>query len=451
MDPKDFLPSWLPPGVAVTVAAAATGLVISFWSRIQAFFSRMSTHLIDVVKVDAELAAELMTHLGQNADTSQFGGKAYTVMSRYYRPVRRQQWLLARWVDPEGSLTFWYRVTPAWFPRWLASMVKTVPVWVDRGKGGTQMTFRFVRGTFPVERLLKEFCDHVNSKTSDRYKLVRIGGTGRQVEGKNQGGGGGGSVSTGFTRLPATSFFVTADPKDLGEPRHQGGPADLWLAPEVSSVLEDARSWMKRRAWYSDRGLPWRRGYLVHGRPGTGKTSLARAIGIDLDFPIYSLDLGSMTNQDLAAAFATARSDAPCMILLEDFDSVYDGRKAIQANPQLGTPPDFGQILNQIQGVENNDGIMVFITTNHMRSVDQALGGPNVDGVVFDEARPRPGRVDIMMETPDTISEEGRRHIATKMLPLGAWGDLIETTHNMTPAQYHEAVLQKSLTLQFDD
>jgi SpoVK/Ycf46/Vps4 family AAA+-type ATPase len=136
------------------------------------------------------------------------------------------------------------------------------------------------------------------------------------------------------------------------------------------------------------------------------------------------------------------------MLLMEDFDSVYNGRLPCTPNIQLGTPPSFDSLLNQIQGVGSNDGLMVFLTTNHLKSIDQALGGHLVDGHAVEHARPRPGRVDMMIQTPDSISEEGRIVIATRMLPKEHWGDLIQSTAGMTPAQYHEAVLQRAINIE---
>jgi SpoVK/Ycf46/Vps4 family AAA+-type ATPase len=251
-----------------------------------------------------------------------------------------------------------------------------------------------------------------------------------------------------FTSLPATSFYLSESHEDIGEPRDMGGPDDLWLPSELAAILEDARTWSRGRTWYQAHRLPWRRGYLIYGLPGTGKTSLARAIGMDLDLPIYAIDLPSMNNRELSDAFTAARSDAPCMLLFEDFDAVHNGRLPRQPNQQLGTPPSFDLLLNQIQGIGTNDGIMVIITTNHLDAIDHALGGParvDVDGnVTVGESHSRPGRIDRICRTPDTIDSAGRRMLAARMLPNADMDALLAETEGQTPAQFQDELLTRA-------
>jgi len=434
---KDFLPSWLPPWAA----AAAVGAVIAFWNRLREMVTRLSTHLVDIVKVDADLAAECLTHFGKAANTSRFGGRSYMVLSRFVRSKARQTWILSRWIDKDGRMTFWVP-----YKGW------KVPLWVDRGKEGNQMTFRFLRGTLDFEALLKGIVERVNLRKENRYRIIRVGGAG-QARGGNDGSKPGRPTSDGnsFTDRPATSFYLTESPDDIGEPKSQGGPEDLWLHTDVRHILEDARQWFRNRGWYQEHRLPWRRGYLAHGVPGTGKTSLARAIGIDLDIPVYAVDLQSLTNSELTDAFTEARQNAPCMILIEDLDSVYRCRTAVQPNVQLGTPPSFDHLLNQIQGVGSNDGLLTFLTTNHLETVDFALGGPcrqGADGQLeVGEVTPRPGRVDRVLHTPNSIDQEGRLFLARRMLPEAEAQVISIRCDGMTPAQFQEELLRRAQEL----
>ncbi|PGG97177.1 hypothetical protein AJ79_09314 [Helicocarpus griseus UAMH5409] len=161
------------------------------------------------------------------------------------------------------------------------------------------------------------------------------------------------------------------------------------LMADIEQYLDPAT-----RSWYHDRGIPYRRGYLLYGPPGTGKTSLVLAIAGKLRLGIYllNLDTNSLTEEGLADLFRTLPDR--CILLLEDIDCVgisqkRSGSSAPEAKDQSGKSENhLGQLslstlLNAIDGAGAPEGHLLFMTTNRRQKLDPALI--------------RPGRVDMQI------------------------------------------------------
>ena len=91
---------------------------------------------------------------------------------------------------------------------------------------------------------------------------------------------------------------------------------------QAEALLEDAREFLESERWYTERGIPYRRGYLLHGIPGGGKSSLVSAVASELKLPIYILQLSNelLSDDGLARLFQTMTLN-PSIILLEDIDA----------------------------------------------------------------------------------------------------------------------------------
>ena len=88
-----------------------------------------------------------------------------------------------------------------------------------------------------------------------------------------------------------------------------------------ADVLADARAFLGLERWYAERGIPYRRGYLLHGPPGSGKTSLVCAVAGELRLPIYQLRLSGAGLDDEAFQRLLAATSRRAVVLLEDVDA----------------------------------------------------------------------------------------------------------------------------------
>jgi SpoVK/Ycf46/Vps4 family AAA+-type ATPase len=130
--------------------------------------------------------------------------------------------------------------------------------------------------------------------------------------------------------------------------------------------------------------------------------------------------------------------------VFEDFDTSFDGREPLTDHKAL----TFDCILNQISGVQNKGGILLFVTTNRPDKIDSAMGNfSNIDtGDTGIEISTRPGRLDVAVHI-GPLNEKNRRILATKT--LRDWPDLIEKSLSIpgefTPPQFEEICIQLAM------
>lgn len=167
---------------------------------------------------------------------------------------------------------------------------------------------------------------------------------------------------------------------------------------QIDRLVADAEWFFQAVGWYRDRGVPYRRGYLLSGPPGCGKTSLVMALASHFRRPIYTLNLGSIWSDDKLFE-AVANVPAAALLLIEDIDAAKASkvrkpkkepeRRSVLApqGPRIDEPEGEAEgmtlsgLLNAIDGVASSDGRLLIMTTNHPERLDDALI--------------RPGRVDL--------------------------------------------------------
>lgn len=193
-----------------------------------------------------------------------------------------------------------------------------------------------------------------------------------------------------------------------------------------TEIMRDIERFIHGREWYEQRGLPYKLTMLLHGKPGTGKTSLIKALASHYNRNVYCLNLSTLSDTGLIRAMASVPTGS--IILIEDFDtnSTVKRRSSMTPAPAVPAPVpkdsvhDVGQVtatlqpieskeedifsmltlsglLNALDGIVPLDGTMIFMTTNHLENIDPALI--------------RNGRVDKRIEIPYLTHDEVERYI----------------------------------------
>ncbi|EDV25183.1 Mitochondrial chaperone BCS1 [Trichoplax sp. H2] len=149
----------------------------------------------------------------------------------------------------------------------------------------------------------------------------------------------------------------------------------------AEKIMDDIHDFLTNTNWYRTRGIPYRRGYLLYGPPGSGKTSFITAVAGELDYNICILNLSQrgLTDDSLIQSLSTVPHQS--IVLLEDIDVAFMKRDAASVAKGFVTGVTFSGLLNALDGVASSEQRLVFMTTNHIDRLDPALI--------------RPGRVDM--------------------------------------------------------
>lgn len=168
--------------------------------------------------------------------------------------------------------------------------------------------------------------------------------------------------------------------RPFGLPRRKRSIDSVVLADGVKEgLVDDMKAFLASAQWYADRGIPYRRGYLLYGPPGSGKTSVIQALAGHLDYNICILNLAEQTLTDDRLNHLMNNVPARSLLLLEDIDSAFTSRKQTTEQGYM-SGVTFSGLLNALDGVASADERIIFMTTNHPERLDPALI--------------RPGRVD---------------------------------------------------------
>jgi chaperone BCS1 len=155
-------------------------------------------------------------------------------------------------------------------------------------------------------------------------------------------------------------------------------------------IRADLQSFLDSEADYVERGIPWHRGYLLHGEPGTGKTSIVKALAADLGLDLWYAPLGDLS-KDTSLLNLISEVKPRSILLLEDIDVFHAAREREDASGKAS----MAALLNALDGVATPHGMITFLTTNEVSVIDKALI--------------RPGRIDLIEEITYPDEDQVRR------------------------------------------
>jgi len=194
-----------------------------------------------------------------------------------------------------------------------------------------------------------------------------------------------------------TSFFISSCDywKPFGVPKQKRSLDTVITDAGVKEkILKDVQDFLASEEWYLERGIPYRRGYLLYGPPGSGKSSLIRAIAGEIGYDICIMTLSCKDLTDDALNYLMNSTPENCIILLEDVDAAFksrevqikDGNSEDEQSDDKANHLAFGGsgcskvtfrgLLNAIDGVASTEGRLIFITTNYPDKLDPALIRP---------------------------------------------------------------------------
>lgn len=159
--------------------------------------------------------------------------------------------------------------------------------------------------------------------------------------------------------------------------------ADVAGEDEAKDSLQEVVSYLHNPSRYKDIGAKMPKGILLVGPPGTGKTMLAKAVAGESEVPFFSISgsefvemfvgMGAAKVRDL---FKQAKEKAPCIVFIDEIDAIGKKRGGAAIGGNDEREQTLNQLLTEMDGFEDNTGVIILAATNRPESLDPALTRP---------------------------------------------------------------------------
>lgn len=159
--------------------------------------------------------------------------------------------------------------------------------------------------------------------------------------------------------------------------------SDVAGEDEAKDSLKEVVSYLHNPSRYKEIGAKMPKGILLVGPPGTGKTMLAKAVAGESEVPFFSISgsefvemfvgMGAAKVRDL---FKQAKEKAPCIVFIDEIDAIGKKRGGAAIGGNDEREQTLNQLLTEMDGFEDNTGVIILAATNRPESLDPALTRP---------------------------------------------------------------------------
>lgn len=235
-----------------------------------------------------------------------------------------------------------------------------------------------------------------------------------------------------YSWLRDSAVYININYSDIGQASKSEKKSYYW-SKEALKLRDEIQFFISNNKWFLDKQIPNRRGVLLTGGAGVGKSKMVLEAAKYNNVPIKRLNISNMSDNEFRNNYNSSGTKH-IILLIEDIDCIIDGRVNILAKSSLTKNLlSFDTLINTISGAKEANGLFLVITTNNPDKVDAALK--------------RAGRLDVKIEV-GPLDKDGRMFIAKNIL-----GDLninldeiVESCEAYTAAEFENFCVEKFIS-----